>query len=316
MTISVITPSFQQGRFIERTIWSVLNQKKNSIDYDIEYFVIDGGSTDETLAILEKYERSLTWISEPDDGQSHAVNKGLAMSTGEIIAWINSDDIYYSHAFAQVVSFFERNPEARAVYGQADWISETDSAISAYPTRAWNYEELKKECYLCQPAVFFRRSMVERFGDLETRLHYCMDYELWLRYGRMVQFSYLPTKLAGSRIYATNKTFGCRVAAHREANHMLKAQLGYSTRHWIFEYSRLQLISDSSLEETDVVFVAKLLILSVRNCWKFNRNALIVVILKVIINRMQAKRLKKNLQSNHTVENLAMESILLEEDVH
>jgi len=298
MTISVITPSFQQGRFIERTIQSVLSQSNNGIGRDIEYFVIDGGSKDGTLAILQQYEHSLTWISEPDEGQAHAVNKGLALSTGEIIAWINSDDIYYPHAFSQVVSYFEENSEVCVAYGQADWIDEADNVIGAYPVRPWDYGELKKECYLCQPAVFFRRSMVERFGSLESELHYCMDYELWLRYGQKVQFSYLPTKLAGSRMYATNKTMSCRVAAHRETNYMLKAQLGYSTRHWIYEYSKLQLSSSSSLQETDSAFVAKLLILSAINCWKFNRNALIIVMLKVIADRMLARRSEARSQPN------------------
>ena len=176
MTISVITPSFQQGRFIERTIQSVLNQEGN----DFEHFVVDGGSSDETLNILKKYEHCLTWISESDDGQAHAIDKGLAMSTGEIIAWINSDDIYYPHAFKQISSLFEANPDIAVVYGQADWIDEADEIIASYPTRSWDYNQLTRECYLCQPAVFFRRSLVDRLGGLNPSLQYCMDYELWL----------------------------------------------------------------------------------------------------------------------------------------
>ena len=310
MTISVITPSFQQGRFIERTIKSVFNQQKNNAAYDIEYIVIDGGSTDQTLAILQKYEHRLSWISEPDEGQAYAVNKGLAMSTGEIIAWINSDDVYYPQAFEQVFSFFKTNPQVAVVYGQADWIDETDNVIAPYPTRPWSYNQLTKECYLCQPAVFFRRSVVERLGGLESRLQYCMDYELWLRYGQAFPFSYLLTKLAGSRMYATNKTLGCRLAAHKEANYMLRSRLGYSTRHWIFEYSKLQLNSDNSVKETAFSLVVRLLILSAKNCCKFNKNALIVVVLKVMIDQMPGGRFWMRSHSRPVIEDIILKQDL------
>lgn len=315
MTISVITPSFQQGQFIEKTIQSVFNQQISNANFGIEYFVIDGGSTDQTLAILQKYQHRLSWISEPDEGQSHAVNKGLAMSTGEIIAWINSDDIYYPRTFERVLSFFEANPEVVVVYGQADWIDETDAVIDSYPTQPWNYRQLTKECYLCQPAVFFRRSVMERFGSLESRLQYCMDYELWLRYGKAVPFAYLPTKLAGSRVYASNKTFGHRLAAHQEANCMLKARLGYSTRHWIFEYSKLQLSSDDLIEERSFVFLGKLMILSAINCWKFNRNAVVIVVFKVVVDQMLVGALRPRPQAKPAIENIVLSKTPADEDL-
>ena len=299
MMISAITPSFQQGRFIERTIQSVLRQKAGVF----EYFDIDGVSTDKTLSILAKYEDSLSWVSEPDDGQAHAVNKGLAKSNGEIIAWINSDDIYYPEAFEQVILFFETNPDISIVYGQADWIDEADNIIASYPTRPWNYARLTKECYLCQPSVFFRRSLVEHFGDLNTGLQYCMDYELWLRYGQMNQFAYLPVKLAGSRIYPTNKTFGSRLAAHREANEMLYEKFGYSTRHWIFNYSKLQLENDSKLGYSDLLFTVKLLTYSLKNCWQFNRQAVVVVFLKVVLYQFESHWAWSRSQSQFDVEN-------------
>ncbi len=236
LTVSAITPSYEQGQFIERTIKSVVAQDVASFNY----VVCDGGSTDETLAILEKYGGSLRWISEPDQGQADAVNKGMAMTSGDIIAWINSDDIYYPQAFKQVLAFFEEHPDIAGVYGQADWIDEFDNVIAPYPTKPWSYRQLTKECYLCQPAVFFRRTLIEELGDLNAQLQYCMDYELWLRYGQKYPFAYLPVKLAGSRLYASNKTFGGRLAAHREANDMLKEKLGYSTQKWIFGYSKLQ----------------------------------------------------------------------------
>ncbi|EKV01770.1 glycosyl transferase [Leptolyngbya sp. PCC 7375] len=302
-TFSVITPSFQQGNFIERTICSVLDQDCK----DIEYFVLDGGSTDKTVSVLKRYSRHLTWVSEPDDGQAHAVNKGLAMSTGEIIAWINSDDIYYPHAFEQVSLLFEANPDVAVVYGQADWIDQADNIIAPYPTRSWDYGQLTKECYLCQPAVFFRRSVAERLGGLDPSLQYCMDYELWLRYGQMIPFSYLPVNLAGSRIYPTNKTFGSRLAAHREANEMLCARLGHSTRHWIFEYSKLQLESDSKAQKTDLIFAFKLFVLAIKNCWSFNKRATAIVCLKVILDQLFRQHFWLRSQPKINIENVILD---------
>lgn len=290
-SFSVITPSYQQGCFIERTIQSVISQSATSIDY----VVCDGGSQDETVSILKRYRSHLRWLSEPDRGQADAVNKGISMTKGDIIAWINSDDIYYPDAFKVVSAFFEANPNVLAVYGQADWIDECDRVIAAYSTKPWRYQQLKKECYLCQPAVFFKRCLVEQLGNLDDKLQYCMDYELWLRYGRQNLFVYLPVKLAGSRIYASNKTFGGRLAAHREANYMLKNKLGYSTQKWIFGYSKLQALEASGISlignvkdnrALSLSFFNRFLRTAIANCWQLNKQAMPVVLLKVFIYQL------------------------------
>lgn len=272
LQFSVITPSFCQGRFLERTIQSVLAQKSPNIE--IDYIVCDAESLDETLEILKLYEDKIHWISEPDKGQADAVNKGIAMTTGDIIAWINSDDTYYPGAFEAVKAVFEANPNVLAVYGDADHIDEQDQVMEAYPTEEWNYERLRETCFLCQPAVFFRRSLVERFGGLDASLKYCMDYELWLRWGRHSSFYYLPQKLAGSRLYKDNKTLGQRIAVHYEINEMFRHKFKNVPDKWLFGYAHVKVEETLHLDRTDVrqnlTFVNALVYNSLWAFWHWN----------------------------------------------
>jgi glycosyltransferase involved in cell wall biosynthesis len=232
--ISVVTPSFNQGRFIERTIRSVLAQGYPAL----EYWVFDGGSTDETVAILQRYTNELRWISEKDRGQADAANKGFRASSGEIIGWLNSDDVYYPETLAAIAARFRANPEVDLVYGAANHIDEADQVIEAYPTEPWSMPRLSETCFLCQPAVFFRRSALERWGYLDDTLRYCMDYEYWLRLARAgARFFYEQRILAGSRLYSENKTLGARVKVHAEINDMLRAGLGKTPLKWILAYS-------------------------------------------------------------------------------
>ncbi|MEW5859435.1 MAG: glycosyltransferase [Cyanobacteriota bacterium] len=252
LKFSVITPSFCQGRFIERTIESVLAQGLPPEEY--EYVVCDGGSDDETVEILKKYDSQLRWISEPDNGQADAVNKGIAMTTGEIIAWINSDDVYYPGAFEAVNAVFEAYPEIQVVYGDADFIDEQDQAFKAYHTEPWNYDRLIENCYLCQPAVFFRRNLVEELGKLDDSLNYCMDYELWLRYGRHYPFYYLRKKLACSRLYSTNKTISQTVTFLGEVNDMLLEKIGQVPDTWLFMYISVRIEKNLNLDKYPSIY--------------------------------------------------------------
>ena len=234
MKISVITPSFNQGKFIERTIRSVVSQ-----DYsNLEYIVMDGGSTDQTVEIINKYAQNIShWISEKDEGQTFAVNRGFRASTGKILGWLNSDDIYYPGTLQKVADYFAIHPGCNVIYGLADYIDEEDRHIRDYPTLKWNYKKLKNRCYICQPSVFFRRSVFERYGPLDESLDFCMDYDYWLRCGATQSFSYMQEKLAASRLYAENKTLSSRPAILTETIDLLFRKFGNVPRRWIGEYS-------------------------------------------------------------------------------
>ncbi len=250
LKLSVVTPSFNQGRFIRRTVESVLSQ-----GVPVEYAVMDGGSCDETADILREYESRLTFFSEKDKGQTDALNKGIAMTHGDIIGWINSDDVYYPGALAAVFDYFEANPECGVVYGLADHIDEIDRFIEEYPVEPWNLDRLEEVCFLCQPAVFFRRELIGRFGLPDVNLRYCMDYEFWLRLGLAgVRFDLLPVKLAGSRLYAENKTLGFRLAVHTEINSMMLDTLGYVPDKWLCNWAHVLLRDKLGLDPAGRLF--------------------------------------------------------------
>jgi len=234
ITISVITPSFNQGGFIGRTLASVAGQSHPAL----EHLIFDGGSTDATLEVLKAAGPSIRWVSRPDGGQADAVNQGLQIARGDVIAWINSDDIYYPRAFEQVAAAFSADPELDVLYGMADHIDVDDQPFEEYPTIAWNTEKLRQTCFICQPALFFRRRVIEKVGLLNADLHYCMDYNYWLRLADAgCRFAYHPAKLAGSRLYADNKTLSNRVAVHQEIGEMFKAHDGRVPLKWIYAYA-------------------------------------------------------------------------------
>ncbi|MCL5125088.1 MAG: glycosyltransferase, partial [Deltaproteobacteria bacterium] len=261
MKFSVIIPSYNQGEFIERTIQSVLNQAGS---FHIEYAIVDGCSSDGTVAILSNYEKivdgktravacdgiAFSWVSEKDSGQADAVNKGIACTSGEIIAWINSDDIYYPGAFEYVRQIFQENRDIDLVYGLCNHIDEHDGVIEFYPTEPWNYDRLFEKCYICQPGTFFRRKLIDEYGPLDASLRYCMDYELWLRFGKSARFFYLEELLAGSRMYSANKTLGQRVAVHNEINKMFLEKFGEVPRKWIYGYA--EVVAEEKQKKKDV----------------------------------------------------------------
>jgi len=202
--VTVITPSFNQGRFIEETILSVLTQ-----DYtNIEYLVIDGASSDNTLDVLRKYEHRLHWISEADRGQSHAINKGLRMARGDIVCWLNSDDTFELGAIGRVVNHFCLHSEVMMVSGGVNLIDENSHVLEtlsvSIPFDLWSVVYFTQN--IPQPATFFRKSVLNYIGFLNEDLHWCMDWDLWVRIGSVFKVDCVNDILANTRMYMDTKT--------------------------------------------------------------------------------------------------------------
>ncbi len=203
--VSIITPSYNQAAYIEQTILSIREQ-----DYpNIEHIVIDGGSTDGTQDILRRYEDRLTWVSEKDNGQTDAINKGFRKSTGEIMAWLNSDDVYMPGAVRTVVEHFQQHPEDSFVYGDVLAVDEheTPFGLRSHIRQGDHNELVKGVNFIVQPATFWRRRVWETMGELDQTLHYMMDYEYWMRVSADYPIRYLPVTLAKERMYPAAKTF-------------------------------------------------------------------------------------------------------------
>ncbi len=208
--ISIIMPSFNHERFIERAIGSVLSQEG---DFQRELIVIDGGSKDSTVEILRGYGDAIRWVSEGDDGQADALNKGIAMATGDIIGWLNSDDVYEAGALAAVAEVFAAEPGAQWLYGKVRIIDGEDQEIRRWITayknrrmRRFSQRRLLEENWISQMGVFWRRGAGEQVGEFRKDLHYCMDYNYWLRLGREWPGRFVDRYLAAFRWYTTSKS--------------------------------------------------------------------------------------------------------------
>jgi glycosyltransferase involved in cell wall biosynthesis len=202
--VTIVTPCYNSAQFIEDTIQSVLAQTYPNI----EYIVMDGGSTDGTQAIAERYAERLTLVSERDRGQTHAINKGWQRAKGDILAWLNADDLYYPETVEKAVTYLTTHPDVGWVYGYGHSLDINGQPMPfRHPVYAWDYQKLLNlGCYIVQPTVFLRRDVFQQSGPLTEELHYCMDYEYWLRIGRQYPAALVPEIRAGVKIFRATKS--------------------------------------------------------------------------------------------------------------
>lgn len=212
--VSIVTPSYNQAAFLEQTMLSVLNQ-----DYpNIEYLVADGGSTDGSVEIIKKYAKKLTWwVSEKDKGQADGINKGLAQAKGELIAWVNSDDYYQPGAVSAAVAALQANPEAGFVFGDVQVVDKDSRILNNLQYGDWHLEDLMTFHIIGQPAVFMRRSVLEKAGYLDLDYHFMLDHQLWLRLGLQAGMKYVPQLWAGAHYYEGCKNLSQAAEFGKEA---------------------------------------------------------------------------------------------------
>lgn len=217
MRVSIVVPSYQQAAFLPATLASLEAQA----GVELEIIIQDGGSTDGSVEIIREFAArsvaKIIWESRSDGGQSPAINCGLRKATGEIVGYLNSDDVLYPGALAAVAACFNREPATMLVYGNGDYLDAAGGVLSPYPVEAWDLERLRLSCYICQPACFWRRELHGRLGWFDETLWGAFDYDFWLRVGRHEQAAHLDRALAGSRCHTDAKTFSQRGRLWEEA---------------------------------------------------------------------------------------------------
>ncbi len=259
--VSIVTPSYNNAPFLAECIESVLTQ-----DYpNIEYIIMDGGSTDETPVILERYRGRVAHIhSAPDSGQGQAINRGLVSAAGEIVAFLNADDAYLPGAVSEAVRHITAHAQIAVVYGNAFHVAEDGTTLAPYPTRDFDRDALQRNCYICQPAAFVRREAFERAGALNPALHYVLDYDLWIRLSAAGDFLRIERFLAKSRVHGGSKSVSDRRAFYREVFSMLLKHFGYVPYEWVQGYaSYLVERKDQFFTKPGSTFVSALLCLAI-----------------------------------------------------
>jgi glycosyltransferase involved in cell wall biosynthesis len=212
--VTIVTPSFNQAGFLEQTMQSVLSQGYPNL----EYIVVDGGSTDGSTEIIAKCTDQLAWwVSEKDRGQAEGINKGLARATGEIVAWLNSDDLYQPGAIAGAVAAFEAAPEAGMVFSDVLAIDGAGVPINCMRYGDWGLDELMTFHIIGQPGVFMRRCVLEQAGFLDLEYHYLLDHHLWLRLAQYAPIQHVPAVWAAGRFHAEAKNVAQAPGFGREA---------------------------------------------------------------------------------------------------
>jgi len=234
--ISIVTPSYNQARFLERTILSVLKQNYPNL----EYIIIDGGSTDGSVEIIKKYESYLAyWVSEPDQGQADAIRKGFAKSSGEIMAWLNSDDLYLPGALWKVARLFCQKPEADLVYGNIYLIDEEDRKIGELRFTKFDFNTLIFEGgNLHQTGAFWRRHIYEQVGGINPYYKFCMDFDFFCRVAEIGRLMHLKDYLACFRIHKNAKSSTLKDVGEAEHEQIRQRYLSKNINRYSLFYNR------------------------------------------------------------------------------
>ncbi len=210
MKLSIVTPSYNQGKFIRDTFESILNQK---IDFPLEYILVDAVSTDETPRVVAEFIPKFKaagiefiYICEKDSGQSNAINKGWRMATGDLIAYINSDDYYEPNVFQGIMNYFIDNPAIKWAYGGWNLVNEKGIIYKKLQPTIFRKQKLLNYCNIGQPSCFFRKELIEEFGMLNEKLHLTMDYDLWLRFSVKYSAGIMNFVISNMRYYAEAKS--------------------------------------------------------------------------------------------------------------
>jgi glycosyltransferase involved in cell wall biosynthesis len=237
--VSIVTPSLNQARFLERTLRSVREQEYPAI----EHIVVDGCSTDETVTLLERHP-GLRWLSEPDSGQAEAVNKGISLARGEIVGWLNADDFYLSGAVAKAVAVLKGNPECGFVYSNWVDVGEDGAEIRRNQTTAFDLEhQVNRANLVPQPTAFMRREALDEVGLLDESYHLALDYDLWIRLGQRFLVRYVDDYWAAFRLHDASKSVARKPEFWREQREISRRHggrllSGLLLTYWYERYPR------------------------------------------------------------------------------
>lgn len=230
MMISIVIPSLNQGRFLAEALDSVLCQTGG----DLQIAVLDGGSSDDSLAVIGRYDERLAyWRSHPDRGQAAAINEGIAqLGDADYVGWLNADDLLLPWGLHALAAYLEKHPECVAVFGKAYIIDEGGRMIGQYPTSLYRRQAFARTCTICQPASLIRRSAWEAVGGLDESLRMCLDYDLWWRLSEIGSLGFLEEFVACTRDHRATKTRTQQEQLYREAFGVVQRHVGYVPWRW------------------------------------------------------------------------------------